>query len=91
MSDDKAPPDSLIGEIDRLRQFAREMMAAWPHGDVDGADLQDAAVRAGILTEAVLHEPCGEWCECNCNVESSAWVQGVTCYRKTPWLLEGDE
>ena len=31
--------------------FGREIMEAWPEGGVDGLDLQDIAVRHGVLRE----------------------------------------
>lgn len=31
--------------------FGREIMEAWPEGGVDGFELQDAAVKHGVLRE----------------------------------------
>lgn len=31
------------------QQFAVEIMEDWPYGDVDGGDLQDIAVKYGLL------------------------------------------
>ena len=34
---------------DKLRAFAQRVMEAWPDGDVDGGELQEAAVACGLL------------------------------------------
>jgi hypothetical protein len=34
---------------DKLRAFAQDIMQAWPEGDVDGGELQEAALRHGLL------------------------------------------
>ena len=39
----------LSGQRDALRAFAQDIMRAWPEGDVDGGELQEAALRHGLL------------------------------------------
>ena len=74
-------------EVERLRAFAADVMQAWPHGDVDGCDVQDYAVKHGLLTPETRNEPCGEtWCECAGYYAADEWVDGVTCYRRPPWM-----
>jgi hypothetical protein len=52
----------------RLMRFAGLVLKAhrndgWP-GDVDGDDLQDWALRCGLIEERQMSEPCGETCTC---------------------------
>lgn len=84
-----AERDALRAENERLRNFARRVMEAWPHGDVDGWELQDAAIEFGLLQETRVHEPCGEQCQCAEYFSSDEWDSGVTCYHPTP-LLTGE-
>lgn len=71
------------GEVEALRGFAQRVMESWPHGDVDGGDLQEAAYAAGLLAPITATEPCGESCSC---AEWGEWP--IECYRKTD-LLKG--
>ena len=75
-------------ELERLRAFARRVMQPWPEGGLDGDELQEAAVEAGILLPEERTAPCGESCGCaefHGGIEGMA--DGVTCYRKVAWLL----
>lgn len=52
-------------EVQELRGFARRVLRVWPDGDLDGGDLQDAAVEAGLLIQRQVTEiPCGPGCRC---------------------------
>ena len=74
--------DKIADERDALRKFAQAVMQSWPHGDVDGGELQDAAVSAGLLAGWYVIESCGEGCGCE--------DFPTTCYRPTP-LLTGEK
>ncbi len=78
-------------ESKKLRAFAREVMSAWPEGGIEGDDLQDIAVKHGMLAPELRHDPCGEWCQCNGigGYDSNDWQRGVVCYRRTA-LLTGE-
>ncbi len=82
----------FVEENAKLRAFAREVMEAWPEGGIEGDDLQEIAVKHGMLAPELRHEPCGEWCKCNAgvDVDSGEWERGVECYRRTA-LLTGEE
>ena len=54
----------IAGETEKLRAFAREVMKAWPDGGIEGDDLQEIAVKHGMLSPETRFEPCGEWCNC---------------------------
>ena len=75
----------LIADRDALRKFAQAVMQSWPDGDVDGGELQDAALSAGLLVGVEVSESCGDECQC---VDAGEWP--TTCYRRTP-LLTGDQ
>ena len=82
----------ISSENKKLRAFAKAIMEAWPEGGIEGDDLQEIAVKHGMLTPEIRHEPCGEWCNCNAgvDVDSGEWERGVECYRRTA-LLTGEE
>jgi hypothetical protein len=75
-------------EVERLRAFVAQVMEAWPLGDVDGGDLQDYAVKHGLLTPETRTSPCGEDGACNCAgyYGNDEWADGITCYRRPPWM-----
>jgi hypothetical protein len=73
-------------EVERLRAFASDVMTAWPIGDVDGSELQEYAVRRGLLTPVERTEPCGDGCSCAEYYATDDWPEGITCYRRPPWM-----
>ena len=71
-----------------LEKFAKKMfeLSDWPEGgDIDGFDFQEAAVECGLLTPETRHEPCGD--NCHCAEYHGDMKEGVTCYRKAPFLM----
>ncbi len=65
-----------------LVAFAHGMMRrAWEGSGADGGDIQDTALRCGLLVAVTATEPCGESCSC---VEYDDFPQ--TCYRAADWL-----
>jgi hypothetical protein len=80
----------LEAERDLLRAFAQAVMVEWPETyDLDGGDLQDIAVKHGLLKTLEVTEPCGEHCFCAEYHGDFDAPGGVTCYRRTP-LLTGN-
>lgn len=82
---------SYLADTNKLRSFAQAIMEAWPEGGIEGDDLQDIAVKHGMLAPETRFEPCGEWCNCNAgvDVDGGEWERGVECYRRTE-LLTGE-
>ncbi len=80
----------LSNENGNLRAFAVEVMTAWPDGGIEGDDLQEIAVKHGMLAPETRFEPCGDGCKCTDYLDSADWQRGVTCYRRTA-LLNGEE
>lgn len=81
-------------EIEQLRAFARVVMRYWPYwpeSDVDGGNLQDIAVRCGVLTTSIMFAPCGDNCLCADTISDDEFADGITCYRKVDWLMGDDE
>ena len=78
----------FVEENTKLRAFAVEVMEAWPEGGIEGDDLQEIAVKHGMLAPETRFEPCGEWCNCNSmnGLDSDDWKGGVECYRRTALL-----
>lgn len=66
-------------EITRLRQYIEMVIRAecWDQESLDGGDLQDRAVEAGILAPVTAAARCGENCACS---EYGADFP-ATCYR----------
>lgn len=75
-------------EVEQLRGFARRVMEVWPHGDLDGGELQEVAVAAGLLRPEERCTPCGENCGCAEFYAADEISDGFTCYRRVPWLLD---
>ena len=77
-------------DLEKLRGFAQELFEDWPdHVGVDGFDLQEIAVRHGLLVETTQFKPCSEAegaCSCLSYYSSDEWKDGVICYRKTHLL-----
>ena len=72
-----------------LRAFAHACMAAWPITGLDGAYLQDLAVKHGLLAEVTATEPCSdEGCFCADYNDPTDFATGVECFRKTQRLLD---
>lgn len=77
-------------ELAALKLFALAMLEHWPLGDVDGGELQDKAVQHGLLVPERRTEPCSEeGCNCAEYYSPEEWGEGITCYRRAPWLKEG--
>lgn len=71
-------------ELDAIRKFARKVIFPALHDglDIDGGDVQDWAVGAGLLAPHEVTEACDpDACRC------AEWGFPSTCYRPTPLLL----
>ena len=84
---------SYLADTNKLRSFAQAIMESWPDGGIEGDDLQEIAVKHGMLAPEIRHEPCGEWCQCNSMncLDSDDWKGGGDCYRRTALLTGGAE
>ena len=73
----------------KLRAFAVDVMACWPHGDVDGGDLQEIAEKHGLLRPETRNQPCDEEPNrCHCLEYGGRDEFPLVCYRKTELLTE---
>ena len=89
------PDDKIIlpdspDAYDSLLAFAREILAVWPEGGVEGDDLQDIAVEHGLLVPEIRHAPCAEECPCAWSATEEEFATGVICYRRAGWLKGED-
>jgi len=75
-------------DLEKLRGFAEELFDGWPDVGIDSFDLQDIAVRHGLLVETTQFKPCGEDGHCSClnYYAADEWKHGVSCFRKTRLL-----
>lgn len=83
--------DKCRQERDKLRAFAQEIMDGWPDvGMLDGFDIQELAVKHGLLIETTRNKPCAdEGCNCAEMCDECDWLEGVQCYHTTE-LLKGN-
>lgn len=78
--------DGQTAATDSLKAFANEMIgAAFEGGSFDGGDIQDIAVKHGLLRIEQRAEECGEVCACR------EYGFPAECYRKTDLLKPADE
>lgn len=70
-----------------LRAFAQEIFKDWPdYGAIEGWDLQEIALRHGLLKPVEVTEPCGENCACAEYGDEFP----MTCYKRSA-VLTGKE
>ncbi|WP_156358935.1 hypothetical protein [Pseudomonas sp. NBRC 111137] len=78
--------EKLETERDQLKAFAVEMInASFEGGSFDGGDIQDIAVKHGLLRIEQREDECGESCACR------DYGFPAECYRKTPILGGGTD
>jgi hypothetical protein len=58
---------------------ARLAEVCWDGDTLDGGELQQMLVEAGVLVETIADEPCGP--DCRCRAYDAGWP--ATCYRLT--------
>lgn len=87
-----ATPQSLWADLRRFRAFAQALLEDWPHDmGIDGFELQDLAIKHGLLAPKVPAPtaPCGE--NCNCveyhGSDATDWADGVECFQRTELLV----
>lgn len=78
----------MATELEALRAFAQAMLKDWPEGSPDPFDIQDEAVKHGLLVkrDPAPSEPCGEHCWCTDYFSAEDWRDGVTCYVRSAVL-----
>lgn len=82
-----------MSDLDKLRAFAQAVMEIWPEGvNWDAGDIQDMAVKHGLLVPEIRHEDCSvegvSTCQCAEYCSPEEFKSGVECFRKTE-LLNG--
>lgn len=72
---------TVVADRDRIKAFAVEMVnASFEGGSFEGGDIQDIAVKYGLLQIEQREDECGEACACR------EYGFPAECYRKTPLL-----
>ena len=74
---------------ENLRGFARDIMKSWPLGDIEGGELQDLAIKYGLLKrkDPPPTEPCSDECACGYAYEFKDFADGIVeCYQRTDLL-----
>lgn len=81
--------EALVAEVERLRAFANAVLEAWPASGIDGDDLQEIAVKHGLLLPETRTAPCrAEGCNCAEYYAADEWAEGITCYRRAACLRD---
>lgn len=65
----------------KFREFADEIIDRGLEASLDGAYIQDLAVKHGLLKVVTMDKPCCEGCQCKDIVGEDGFPTG--CYRKT--------
>ena len=77
-------------DLDNVCKFVRDIMKSWPLGDIEGGELQDLALKYGLikLKNSPPAEPCNEECTCVDYYDFADFAAGkVECYARTALLL----
>ena len=92
MSDGSNERRHKLTDLENLRGFVREIMRSWPTGDVDGLELENLALKYGLikLKDPPPGKPCSdEDCICTEYFDMKDFADGsVDCYERTE-LLRG--
>ena len=84
-----------LADIAPLRAFAHACLSLWPYRGIDDDDLEELAVKYGLLERAIVYRACnaadpGLRCHCadggGFSAEDIAY--GVLCFRKTRRLRD---
>lgn len=89
----KDPAENIYTEtnLDKLCGFVREVMESWAIGTAEFIDLQELAIKYGLikLKDPPPDKPCGDECTCADYYEFKDFLAGeVECYERTE-LLRG--
>lgn len=79
---------AMVDNLTKLRAFANELLKDWPdYMGLDGFELQDVAIKHGLLVGSTVTKPCREeGCQCAEYHLEAEMESGVTCYRKSEVL-----
>lgn len=79
---------TMVDDLAKLRAFAAELLKDWPdYMGLDGFELQDLAIKHGLLVGSTVTQPCrAEGCQCAEYNTDAEMEGGVTCYRKSDVL-----
>ncbi len=86
---------TVAKQKDQLLAFANDILDSWPDGgSLDGGDIQEYAVKHGLLRPTVVHEPCNsddpdQSCRCAEYCMPDEFSEGVMCYRRADALKGG--
>jgi hypothetical protein len=75
----------------QLLAFAKDIFekSEWPQGGIDGEDLQEIAIKHGLLIPETRFEPCDpEFCLCAEFYGEKEFAEGITCYHKAQFLID---
>ncbi len=83
--------DTVAAENAKLKGFARDILKDWPDASPDGFDVQDYAIKHGLLMAKAIKptEPCGEFCACAEYFTRDEWGTGVECFERVAFIKEG--
>lgn len=75
---------------EKLRAFAQEIMSHWPEDGIDGYDLQEIAIKHGLMISQIRYSPCLlGGCSCSARAAPASNSVVVTCFKETELLTGG--
>lgn len=77
--------DPQPGTVDAVLVFVNEALEM-RNNSIDGLDIQELAVKYGLLIPSVVHKSCGDHCRCEWMTNDIS--RGVTCFRLADVLLD---
>ncbi len=82
------PYHKMKSDIDKLRAFANDIIdiLLFEDGIFESFDIQELAIKQGILTKETIYENCGQSCHCAEYSLPEEFKAGVECCRKTELL-----
>jgi len=82
-----AEVEDATDDYNGLQAFAKAVFDDFPNSFPDGFDLQELAIKHGLLEPQQRFAPCRpEHCQCAEYYADDEFKGGVTCLRKTPRL-----
>lgn len=80
--------ECMAAQLTPLRGFAVELLKDFPdYMGLDGFELQDLAIKHGLLIGFAVNKPCREeGCQCADYHTEAEMEGGVTCYRRADFM-----
>ena len=76
-----------MNDFEKLLGFAKDVMNLWPESNIDALDIQEIAVKHGLLVEKTMYANCSvegvSNCTCADFCTDGEFAAGIECLRKS--------